>query len=248
MGKSDTTSRMNRLDLLAAQLKQDVHCTVQDLAARFGVSVRTITRDLAVLREQGVPVDADRGRGGGVRIDHDWGVGRVNLSYPEAVDLLISIAVAERMDSPLFLANLGAVRRQLVASFSPAKRKQVNAMKDRILIGTTASPFVQKGHLAAPQRVVRALHQTFLDQESLDIRYSREDGRLSDRVIEPHYLLLKYPVWYVIAIDHLRGAARTFRCDRIQRARRTGDRFALRPKGAFSAAVTADDLAILAAR
>ena len=125
MARTNAQDRLKRMDLLGAELKQEGHCTVRDLARAHGVSTRTIARDLALMREQGLPIDADRGRGGGVRLDRRWGVGRMNLSYPEAVDLLISITVAERMESPLFLASLGSVRRQLVASFSPEKRDRV---------------------------------------------------------------------------------------------------------------------------
>ena len=95
------------MDMLAVQLKQDGLCTVSDLARQHGVSERTIARDLLLMREQGLPIDSDRGRGGGVRLDRNWGVGRLNLSYAEAVDLLISIEVSEQMRSPMFLASLG---------------------------------------------------------------------------------------------------------------------------------------------
>lgn len=232
------------MELLAVQLKQDEHCTVSDLADQHGVSARTIARDLSLMRDQGMQIDADRGRGGGVRLDRNWGVGRMNLAYSEAVDLLISIAVAERMNSPMFLAGLGSVRRQLVASFSPKKRDQVNQVKSRILIGITASTYVQASADTPPKRVVQALHQAFIDRENLDIGYRREDGELSTRQIAPHYLLLKYPVWYVVAFDHLRNGPRIFRCDRIQTAKKVGTQFQLLPKDAFRPSLTDDDLAM----
>ena len=242
MTRSETSDRLRRLDRLAARLKQDTPCTIADLAAEQGVSARTIARDLALMREQGMPIDAGRGRGGGVRLDRGWGVGRINLSYGEAVDLLISIAVAEQMKSPLFLASLDSVRRQLVASFSPAKRDRVDRLKSRILVGVTASTQVQAGVAAPPGRVVRALHRAFVDQEVLGIRYCREDGEMSDRLIEPHYLMLKYPVWYVVAFDRDREAPRTFRCDRILGAGSDGTRFRLLPKARFKASLVADGL------
>ena len=232
------------MELLAVQLKQDSHCTVKDLALQHGVSTRTIARDLSLMREQGMQIDADRGRGGGVRLDRNWGVGRINLDYSEAVDLLISIAVAEQMNSPMFLASLGSVRRQLVASFSPEKRNKVNRLKARILIGVTASTYVQASANAPPKRVVQALHQAFIDQETLEIRYQREDGETSKRQIAPHYLLLKYPVWYVVAFDDLRQGPRTFRCDRILAATKTGTHFNLLPKEAFRPSLTDDDLSV----
>ena len=230
------------MELLAVRLKQDAPCTVSDLAHELGVSERTISRDLSLMRDQGMQIDADRGRGGGVRLDRNWGVGRINLAYSEAVDLLISLAVAEQMNSPMFLANLDSVRRQLVASFSPAKRDTVEHLKSRILVGVTASTYVQAGTASPPKPVVQALHQAFTDQEMLEIRYQREDGETSKRIIEPHYLLLKYPVWYVVGFDHLRKAPRTFRCDRILAASRTGTHFHLLPKEDFPLMPDGDEL------
>jgi len=244
MVRTNSNGRLRRLELLAVQLKQEGLCTVKDLADQHGVSERTIARDLLLMREQGMPIDADRGRGGGVRLDRNWGVGRMNLAYPEAVDLLISIAVSEQMNSPMFLASLGSVRRQLVASFSPEKRKKVNRLKSRILIGVTASTYVQATVNALPKRVVQALHQAFIDQGTLAIRYQNEGGVTSERQIEPHYLLLKYPVWYVIAFDHLRDAPRTFRCDRILTAQTTGTHFHLLPKEGFQQSLDGSDLLI----
>lgn len=244
MARTRSIDRLRRLEMLAAQLKQDELCTVQGLASELGVSVRTVSRDLDLMREQGLPIDADRGRGGGVRLDRNWGVGRLNLAYPEAVDLLISIDVAEKMGSPLFLANLASVRRQLIASFSPEKRDRVKRLKSRILIGSTASTHVQAGIASPAKMLVQTLHQAFIDQECLTIHYAREDGVRSERRIEPHYLLLKYPVWYVIAFDRLRDAPRTFRCDRMSHVRRTGRPFRLLPKSVFAPSLDGDDLVL----
>ena len=244
MARTNSNGRLRRLELLAVQLKQQELCTVKNLAQQHGVSERTITRDLSLMRDQGLPIDADRGRGGGVRLDRNWGVGRMNLSYPEAVDLLISIEVAEQMDSPIFLANLGSVRRQLVASFSPEKRGKVERIKSRILIGDTASTYVQSSLNAPPKRVVQAVHQAFIDQHTIEISYQREDMEISQREIEPHYLLLNYQVWYVVAVDHLRDAARTFRCDRIRSAFGTGTSFQLLPKTAFDKSIDGNNLLV----
>ena len=61
------------------------YTTAGELAAELGVSVRTLHRDLALLRDFGIPVDSDRGRGGGLRLEHGWSLGRVHLSESEAI-------------------------------------------------------------------------------------------------------------------------------------------------------------------
>ncbi len=233
MGRGNTNGRLWRIESLAARLKQDSLCTVKDLAQQHEVSERTIARDLVVMRDQGYPIETDRGRGGGVRLDRRWGVSRLNLAYPEAVDLLISISVAEQMKSPVFLANLGSVRRQIEASFSRDKHEQVKRLKSRILISATASTFVQASLTPLSKSVVQGLHQAFIDQKAVVIAYRREDGATSRRRIEPHYLLLQYPVWYVVAFDHLRNESRTFRFDRVITLEGEGDSFRLRPLSEF---------------
>ena len=55
---------MNRIDRLLAQilfLQSRPIVTAEDMAARVGLSVRTIYRDLAALAEAGVPIAAARG-------------------------------------------------------------------------------------------------------------------------------------------------------------------------------------------
>lgn len=237
MSKGNATDRIERLETLTLHLKQDGYCTVDGLASKLGVSRRTLTRDIEILRKQGLPIDAERGRGGGIQLDSNWGVGRVNFSHAEAVDLLVSLAVAEQMNSPIFLANLNSIRRQLMSSFAPDKRHKVKDLKSRILIGQSASKFVLESFESVNRSVVQKLHQAFLDKRAMTVRYTSEGGGTTRRDVEPHYLLLHYPVWYVLAWDKLQDAPRTFRCDRISRAFGTEDRFKLLPKDTFNEAL-----------
>src|SRR5688500_8833194 len=109
----NAASRLGRLDELLGLLKSRDFATGAELAEEVGVSIRTLRRALEVLRERGVPVEADRGRGGGVRVAGAWSAGRVHLNATEAMDLLLSLTVAEKIRSPLLLQNLQAIRRKL---------------------------------------------------------------------------------------------------------------------------------------
>lgn len=229
--------RLQRLEFITARLKADEALIIGDIAKEVGVSVRTLTRDMQILREQGLPIEADRGRGGGVRLHWSWGIGRVNLNYAEAVGLLVSLAVAEQMKSPLLMVNLGSVRRKLMASFSPSMKHKINQLKSRILIGESASPFVLSAFSAPSASAVGQLHQAFLVMHRMSIHYRAENGTKTKRTIEPHYLLLNYPVWYVLAWDHLRNEIRTFRCDRIESSSVLDEGFHLRQFTQFAKAM-----------
>lgn len=230
------------MDLLASRLQADTPLVLRDIAAELGVSVRTLSRDIEVLRERGLPIEADRGRGGGIRLHWSWGVGQISLSYREAVDLLVSLAVAERMESPILMANLVSTRRKLMSTFSPADQRKVKRLKSRILIGETASLSVQTGYERPASSIVEKVHRAFLMTRVVRIGYEDERGRYSRRAIEPHYLLLNYPVWYLLCWDRLREDIRTFRCDRIQSALVRDDEFVLRPYSEFRSALEGADV------
>ncbi len=127
-----------------------------------------------------------------------------NLNYDEAVDLLISLAVAEHIESPIFMAHLGGVRRKLVASFSPAMGSKVADLKRRILIGKASSAHILKDYRQPDARIVKTLHHAFLDRNAVTIEYLSVTGEPSKRKMQPHYLLMASPIWYVLAWDELR--------------------------------------------
>ena len=60
-----------------------------ELARRFGVSRRTIYRDLEALSAAGVPVYAERGRGGGTRLLEGYFLPPLMFSRGEGIALLL---------------------------------------------------------------------------------------------------------------------------------------------------------------
>lgn len=227
--------RMQRLDALTIRLKADGHLITRDLAEELGVSVRTLHRDIQLLRSRGLPVETERGRGGGVRLPPHWGIGRMALSYGEAVDMLVSLAVVEQMKSPFLMANLSSIRLKLIASFSPESRRRIRQLKSRILTGQPASLAVLESYRPPSPRIVEKLHQAFLEMKVVYVSYADEQGRRTERRVEPHYLLVNYPVWYMLAWDRHREAIRTFRCDRVRSIDIQGDSFRLKSAAEFQA-------------
>ena len=67
------------------------HATAEDLAVALRVDVRTVERDIARLRDAGVPIAARRGPGGGFRLDVPPTVAPVHLTPGEIAALIASI-------------------------------------------------------------------------------------------------------------------------------------------------------------
>ncbi|MEN9646423.1 MAG: hypothetical protein RL238_3092 [Actinomycetota bacterium] len=233
-------NRVERLESLKLLLAEREYTTANDLADDLGVSLRTLHRDLATLREMGVPVGGLAGRGGGVFLERGWSLGRVHLNDREAMGLLLSVAIAERTGSPLLLDDVRSIERKLVQAFAPSQLDAIRSLRRRVLIGTPASASVIATHGRATASVARPLLEAFIRRRAVSIRYTDPTGAVSTREIEPHYLYFSLPVWYVLAWDRLRDDVRTFRIDRIDRLDIEANTFTVRAAERFIDAVELD--------
>ena len=234
------TDRLRRLERLRGLLASGDHIVVKDLATELDVSARTLMRDLELLRDEGLMIDSDRGRGGGVRLSRGHMAGPIHLNAAEAIDVLISLAVAEITRSPMILGNLRAVRQKLAATFVRADRDKIRSLRRRIFIGNPAPSKLLETYYAERCRDIHAVRLAFFEQRILDLTYRDAEGSETRRNIEPQFLYLSPPVWYLLAWDHLRADVRCFRIDRIVRAAATERGFPLRePKDFLWAAEAA---------
>lgn len=227
---------MLRLEALKVLLADRDMTTVDEIADELGVSARTVHRDLAVLREMGVPVEGERGAGGGLRLAPGWSLGRVHLNESEALGLLLSLTIAEKVGSPLLLDDLRSITRKVASAFAPAQARRILGLRRRILIGRTASERVRADHAPSGAAVTGPLLTAFARRRVSRVRYQDRSGSVTEREIEPQFLYYSLPVWYVVAWDRLRDDIRTFRIDRIQSVEVLGDEFRLRPPDPFLAA------------
>jgi predicted DNA-binding transcriptional regulator YafY len=230
---TDSVARWERLERLRGLLSRGEPATVAHLAEALNVSPRTMMRDLDALRDMGVLVEADRGRGGGVRIAAGHGQGRITLAPEEAIDLLVAIALAEKLASPLRRENLIGARQKLASAFAQSHRETIRMLRRRVLVGSAASSRVAAEFAPQRARHNEALRSAFFQRRLLALAYRDERGRETSRVVEAQYLLLNPPAWYVLAWDHMRESVRAFRTDRIVSASLLSERFPLRAAGPF---------------
>ncbi len=233
MGRQSVLTQLNRLELLTAALKAEDCVTASALAAQLGVSQRTIARDLNVLRARHLPIEADRGAGGGIRLHRNWRETSISLDQKEAIDALLCFAIAESLGSALFLQHIPAVRLKVTTLFSTGQRDNIKKLRRRILIGAPASKTVMSSYSADFQKASPELFAAFINMKRVMLTYQDNRGSLTQRLIEPQYLFLNWPVWYLFAWDHLRSDGRCFRLDRVKSADIDPSTFKLHPATRF---------------
>jgi predicted DNA-binding transcriptional regulator YafY len=195
------------------------HYTAVQLARNLSVSLRTVRRAIARLRETDVVIESDVGRGGGIRLGRKSTLPRLHLQKTEVISLLLSLALAESLKLPLLGRQLPPLRNKLNLAFDSQDRHAISGLRRRILIGDVASAEVQETW-STPRKVdVDALQIAFFSRNSIRFNYTDVAGILTDRLVEPQYLILCQPVWYLVAFDSEKKLGRTFRIDRISQVK-----------------------------
>ncbi|MGK0272589.1 MAG: putative DNA-binding transcriptional regulator YafY [Cocleimonas sp.] len=230
MLKTNFKNRTERRNRLIGMLRSEDYWKTSDLREHLKISQRTLMRELAELKDAGYPIESDRGRGGGIRLNGRWGIERLVLSHKEVVELILSLAIMESLNLPLLTGNLTAIRQKLFQTFPENQRGIVSNIRKRILISKHTKT-TETSHLSVPmQDISEKISESFFRQRCLEIKYRSEAGEYTSRTIEAHYIMLSWPTWYIVAWDHLRASSRVFRIDRIESVYVTNTHFKLRPE------------------
>ncbi|HXN55041.1 MAG TPA: HTH domain-containing protein [Myxococcales bacterium] len=204
--------RRERLFAIAEYLRgRRSGVTADALADRFGVTVRTIYRDLDSLRDAELPVRADRGRGGGYALDRAYTLPPVNFTPREAALLVALGAWATGMRLLPFADTLeGALDKVRGALSVSAQRELTELMAGLQFIGVPAP--------AVPPAVRRAVERAWFERQPLRIRYRSGEGIVTSRAVRIVSAVMDRSLTLLNCDDLEKGERRQFRIDRILEA------------------------------
>jgi predicted DNA-binding transcriptional regulator YafY len=213
--------RASRLVSLLLLLQTRGGMTAAELAGELEVSVRTVYRDVDALSQAGVPIYAERGPHGGVRLVDGYRTRLTGLTEDEAKALFLS-----GMPGPAAELGLGTVvaaaRLKVLAALPPELRARASRITERFHLDapTWFRPVEQVPHLGV-------LAEGVWEDRVVEVRYERPD-KIVTRLLEPLGLVLKGGVWYLVGRSD--EQVRTYRVSRVTAATMTDRRFE-RPPG-----------------
>jgi predicted DNA-binding transcriptional regulator YafY len=193
------------------------------LADEFGVSVRTIHRDIDQLSAAGIPVYADRGRNGGFQLLQGFRTELTGLTDAEAEAIFLTGLPGPAAQLGL-AESLSAASQKLMAALPAHVRPRAQRMAARFHLDPAAW-FRSADPIPSLQNVAHAVWSGRM----LKLHYRRAgETEARPRKVAPLGLVLKGGIWYLIA-QHEKSI-RTYRATNIHDAEVCDELF-LRPKG-----------------
>ncbi|RXK86555.1 helix-turn-helix transcriptional regulator [Filimonas effusa] len=210
---------MNRIDRLFAiliTLQSKKYVTADAIAAQFGMSVRTVYRDIKALTETGVPISFENQRG--YFIVQGYFLPPVSFTNEEANALLLMEAITSRFADKSIQQHYTTALNKVKAVLRGTQKERLEQLGAQI---TSFSPCGATNDFAWLSDLQRAIGARFV----VKIHYQNVAGEISEREIEPIGLIFYALNWHIIAWCHLRQEYRDFRASRILRLWVTGDAF-----------------------
>jgi predicted DNA-binding transcriptional regulator YafY len=187
--------------------------TAKELAEHFEVSTRTIYRDVDVLSGAGIPIYANKGRGGGISLLEGYSFNASMLTSDEQEDILVGLQTLAVTDFP----NTDFILKKVARLF---KKETVN------WIDVDFSPW---GSGEKKKQLFTLLRNAIIQQFVIQFRYFNSQGEQTLREVEPFQLLFKKNAWYLSGYCLWRKDFRIFKISRMDQVCVSNQTFTLRP-------------------
>jgi predicted DNA-binding transcriptional regulator YafY len=201
--------RTERLFALAEYLRgRRTGVTAETLAERFGVTIRTIYRDLDALRAAALPLGAERGRGGGYALDRSYSLPPVNFTAREAALLVALGRFASDTRLLPFTETLESALDKVRAALSTSAQRELLArLAELSFHGVPALP--------AKKPVRAALERAWFEKQPLRITYVDSNFIETTRTIHVKSVSMDRHETRIDAVDVDTGESRQYRLDKI---------------------------------
>ena len=202
--------------------------TGREIADQLGIDARTARRYVGVLQELGIPVEGQRGVGGGYRIRPGYRLPPLMLGDEEAVVVVLGLLATRGSGSDGSADAVDGALAKINRVLPATLRRQVEALEETLAFTTT------RRSAPADAAAVLLLADAIRRRRRVHMAYRTFDGDESEREVSPYGLVVHRGRWYLAAHDHLRDDFRTFRVDRMWRTK-LEDTAALAPPEGFDA-------------
>jgi predicted DNA-binding transcriptional regulator YafY len=213
---ANDTKRLSRLVAILTTLQTKRLITSKSLAEKFGVSTRTIYRDLKTLEQAGVPILTEDGKG--YSLMDGYKIPPVMFTENQANALILAEQlVLKNKDSSLINDYAEAIDK-VKAVLRQSEKDKANLLSERTMFGKIKEFERNSNSLSALQNALTNFYLINLD-------YISAENIKSKRTVEPFALINTMESWLLVAYCRLRNGFRFFRLDRIKTLQILSEKF-----------------------
>jgi predicted DNA-binding transcriptional regulator YafY len=207
-----------------------------EIARRLEVDVRSVRRYITMLRDMGIPIEAERGREGAYHLRPGYRLPPLMFTSDEIMAVVLGLMIARK----LALANTAGTE----SAAAKIERVLPLEVRERIWAVQSALTFhLQSRADAPPAELVAALSWAAHTGTRAQIQYRDARGGDTAREIDPYGVVYHAGMWYTVGHCHLRDDLRVFRLDRIGQILLRETRFE-RPEGFDPLAYVLESIAL----
>jgi predicted DNA-binding transcriptional regulator YafY len=201
--------RKSRLFALAEYLRgRRTGVTAEQLAERFGVTVRTIYRDLDALRDASLPVQAERGPGGGYALDRAYTLPPVNFTPREAAVLVVLGRFAAETRLVPFVDTLESALSKVRGALTAGQQREALAHAEKLHFAAIPA-------LPTRPAIRRAIEEAWFEQRPVRLKHHRGDGAQQETSGRITRVLMERTMTILECEDPATRETRGVRLDRI---------------------------------
>jgi predicted DNA-binding transcriptional regulator YafY len=214
----DSLKKFNRTVAILTQLQAKRIVKAQELADRFGVSLRTIYRDIKTLESSGVPIMSEAGVG--YMIMEGYRLPPVMFTREEASSLLTAEKLMQKFTDKSIGSFYETAMIKIKSVLRSADKDWIDVLENQIAI----HPAQQLFNKNIPDALEIVL-ESIAEKRQLLLSYKSLSDEITERVIEPVGVFHEYNFWYMLGYCLLRNDYRQFRTDRMYAIKRTPHKF-----------------------
>lgn len=210
---------MNRIDRLfgiTTLLQARRYTSAEQIAAQFGISVRTVYRDIKALSEQGIPISFEAQRG--YFLVQGFFLPPVAFSAEEANALLLLETLGATLADHSIGRHVATALQKVKAGLRPPDQDRLAQLASGLKLHLPEYKEGATEYLAPMQSAIASRHV-------LELAYRDKAGHSSQRRVEPIGLVFYNFTWHLVGWCQLRRAYRQFRVSRVQQLTATTQAF-----------------------
>lgn len=207
-------NRTERLFALVLLLQNKPNMSSRHLAEHFGVSRRTVFRDLRALTESGVPLTY--AEEGGYEILEGYQLPPLMLTAREAATLLMGTEFMKLQSEASLRADADQVGLKIRSVLPREVKDYIDSLREKTVLDPYWIHAAQEEAKADEGRWYRLSEAVARERKVIMSYFVGSRGEITKRTVDPLGLVYYVDHWNLIAFDHLRGEVRNFRLDRIE--------------------------------